>query len=100
MAAALFAFAVQNVAERSDVVAASEIGFADIALDEFEPIAHAEFLRDSPGRGNPSRPIHRRDFHPRRFLRDSDSPDSRPGSHLEHAYPLLRSSQCQTISEC
>ena len=63
MTAAFFTFTVQDVAERSDVVTASKIGFADIALDEIETIGHAELLRGLLGCGNHSGPIYRRHLH-------------------------------------
>src|SRR4029077_19088791 len=47
LAAAFFAFAMQDVAQSGDVVAAAEIRVHYIALDIIKAIAHGELLRDS-----------------------------------------------------
>src|SRR6266568_1422684 len=97
--AALFAFAMQNMAERGDVVTVSEICFQQIASNKFESIADAKLLRDSFGRGNHSGPIDCGHAHAWRFLCKCNSPDAGAGGEIENAQFIFGFRHFQVICE-
>src|SRR5216117_701137 len=98
-AIAIFAFAVQDVAERGDVVAAAETRLQYIALDIIKAIGDAELLGDSFCRRNHSCPIDCGDPHAGRFLGKGNTPNARTGSKIEHANFVLCFRQLQMIAE-
>ena len=99
LAAALFAFAVQNMAQRRDIVAVAKICFQQIASNKFESIADAKLLRDTFGRGNHSGPIDCGHSHARRFLCQCNSPDAGSGGEIEHAQFIFCFRHFQVIRE-
>src|SRR5207237_5707764 len=90
LAAAFFAFAVQDVAERRDVVTAAEICFQQIAFDEFEAGTYTELLRDAFCRWNHPGPVDCGHANARRRLGEDNAPDSRAGGKIENAYFVFR----------
>ena len=56
-AAAVYAFAVQDVAEGGELVAAAEIGFLQVAFAESEAIGEAEAGDGVAGNGQDSGPV-------------------------------------------
>src|SRR5438045_1082025 len=86
LATVFFAFTVQNVAERDNVVAVAKICRKQIALDKIESVTRAEFLGDPLGRWNHSRPVKRGHADVRRFLTERDPPDAGAGAEIEYAH--------------
>ena len=72
--AALDAFAVQNVAERGDVVAAAVIGLLQVAFDESEAIGNAKPGDGIAGNGNHAMPVNGGDVDLRRNFAPAQCP--------------------------
>src|SRR5262249_1769653 len=79
-----FPFAVQDMTERGDLVARTEVGVAQVAPDETEPIRNAVSLRGTASSGEHTGPIDRSHLHVWRLLRHGHTPDARTRRQVEH----------------
>jgi hypothetical protein len=83
-AAALFAFAVKDVAQDDDIVSGAEVRRGKVTRNKAELVVETEagdgFLCD----GQNARPVKRSNAHAGATLRERDAPDTGAGTEIEH----------------
>ncbi len=85
LAAARFALAMEDVAERGDLVATAQVCLKNVPGDIFELRVDAVALGYAARDGNHIRPIDRGHADLRALLGEGDAPHARAGGDVEHA---------------